>query len=49
MKPTKQAGSMMMLWVNTVSPDKQVSTARAINFHEDYEKVLIFVLETGEM
>jgi hypothetical protein len=48
-KPTKQAGSMMMLWVNTVSPDKKVSIARAINFYEDYEKILIFVLETAEM
>ena len=40
---------MMMLWVNTVSPDKKVSIVRAIDFYEDYEKVLIFVLETGEM
>jgi hypothetical protein len=39
----------MMLWTHTVSADKKVSIARAINFYEDYEKVLVFVLETGEM
>ena len=39
----------MLSWVNTVSADKKVSIACAINFYEDYEKVLIFVLETGEM
>ena len=38
----------MILWTNTVNADK-VSIARAIKFYEDYEKLLIFVLETGEM
>ena len=34
---------------NTVNADKKVSIARVISFYEDYEKILIFVLETGEM
>jgi hypothetical protein len=38
----------MMSWTNSVNNDK-ISIARAINFYEDYEKILIFVLETGEM
>ena len=48
-KLTKQLGTMMMLWTNTVNADKKVSIARVISFYEDYEKILIFVLETGEM
>lgn len=39
----------MALWTNTVNPDKKVAIARAIMFYENYEKILIFVLETGEM
>ena len=39
----------MTLWTNTVNSDKKVSIARVISFYEDYEKILIFVLETGEM
>ena len=39
----------MMLWTNTVNADKKVSIARAIKFYEEEEKLLIFVLETGEM
>ena len=39
----------MMLWTNTVNADKKVSIARAIKFYEEEEKMLIFVLETGEM
>ena len=48
-KLTKQPGTMMMLWTNTVNADKKPSIARSIKFYENYEKVLIFVLETGEM
>lgn len=40
---------MMKLWMNNVHADKKVSIARAIEFYEDYKKMLIFVLETGEM
>ena len=39
----------MMLWTNTVNADKKVSIAHAIKFYEEEEKMLIFVLETGEM
>jgi hypothetical protein len=39
----------MMLWTNTVNADKKISIARAIKFYQDYEKMLIFVLETREM
>ena len=40
---------MMKLWTSTVDADKKISIARAIKFYQDYEKVLVFVLETGEM
>jgi hypothetical protein len=40
---------MMKLWTNTVQADKKVSIARTIGFYDDYKKLLIFVLETGEM
>jgi hypothetical protein len=42
-------GTMMKLWTYAINADKKVSIARAIKFYENYEKVLIFVLETGEM
>jgi hypothetical protein len=48
-KVTSKLGTMMKLWTNTVQADKKVSIARAIEFYEDYKKILIFVLETGEM
>ena len=40
---------MMKLWTNSVNGDKKVSIARSIEFYQDYKKMLIFVLETGEM
>ena len=39
----------MLLWTSTVHTDKRVAIARAIHFYDDQRKVLIFVLETGEM
>lgn len=48
-KLTRNLGTMMKLWTNTVNADKKVSIARAIEFYQDYKKMLIFVLETGEM
>jgi hypothetical protein len=39
----------MKLWMNTVHADKKVSIARAIEFYDDHKKLLIFVLETGDM
>jgi len=39
----------MKLWTDTVNANKKVSIARAIEFYQDYKKMLIFVLETGEM
>ena len=39
----------MALWTNTVNADKKVAITWAIKFYENYEKILIFVLETGEM
>jgi hypothetical protein len=39
----------MKLWTNTIDADKKSFIARAIKFYQDYEKILIFVLETGEM
>ena len=40
---------MMVLWTNTVNANKKISIMHGIKFYEDYEKVLIFVLEMGEM
>jgi len=40
---------MMKMWTNTINADKKPSIARAIKFNENYEKIFIFVLETGEM
>jgi hypothetical protein len=40
---------MLKLWTNTVHADKKVSIARAIEFYDDYKKLLVFVLETGDM
>ena len=48
-KLTKQPGTMMTLWTNTVNADKKPSIARDIKFYENYGKILIFVLEIGEM
>lgn len=44
-----ELGTMMRLWTNTAYADKKVSIPRAIEFYQDYKKLLIFVLETGEM
>jgi len=46
---SRNLGTMMKLWTDTVNADKKVSIARAIEFYQDYKKMLIFVLETGEM
>lgn len=40
---------MMLVWTSTVHIDKKVAIARAVHFYDDQRKVLIFVLETGEM
>jgi len=40
---------MMLLWTSTVHADKRTAIARAIRFYDSQRKVLIFVLETGEM
>ena len=39
----------MTLWMNTVNADKKPSIVGGIKFYKNYEKILIFVLETGEM
>jgi hypothetical protein len=39
----------MLLWTSTVHADKRVAIARAIRFYDNQQKILIFVLETGEM
>ena len=46
---SRNLGTMMKLWTDTVNANKKVSIARAIEFYQDYKKMLIFVLETGEM
>jgi hypothetical protein len=43
------AGTMMLLWTSTVHADKRVAIPRAIRFYDNQRKILIFVLETGEM
>ena len=43
------AGTMMLLWASTVHADKRTAIARAIHFYDNHQKVLIFMLETGEM
>ena len=48
-KLTKQPGTMMTLWMNTINADKKASITYGIKFYDDYEKILIFVLEMGEM
>ena len=48
-KLTKQPGTMMTLWTNTINANKKASIACGIKFYDDYEKILIFVLEMGEM
>lgn len=40
---------MMLLWTSTVHADKRTAIARAIRFYDSQRKILIFVLETGEM
>jgi hypothetical protein len=39
----------MRFWTKTISDNKKPSIACSINFYDNYEKVLIFVLEMGEM
>jgi len=39
----------MRVWTKTINADKKPSIARSIKFNENYENILIFVLETGEM
>ena len=40
---------MMLLWISTVHVDKSIAIACAIHFYNSQQKILIFVLETGEM
>ena len=40
---------MMLLWTSTVHVDKRMAIAQAIHFYDSQQKILIFVLETGEM
>ena len=42
-------GPMMELWSVKSDPGKKVSIPRSIQFYEGGKKILIFVLETGEM
>lgn len=42
-------GTMLLLWTYTVHADKRVAIARAVRFYDNHRKILIFVLETGEM
>jgi len=42
-------GTMMELWSAKSDPEKKVSIPRSIQFYEGGKKILIFILETGEM
>ena len=46
---TGRNGTMMELWSVRSNPEKKVSIPRSIQFYEGGKKVLIFILETGEM
>ena len=39
----------MKLWTNTVHADEKVSITQAIEFYDNYKKLLVFVLEMGVM
>ena len=43
------AGTVMLLWASTVHADKRTAIVHAICFYNNHQKVLIFMLETGEM
>ena len=43
------AGTMSELWSFKSDPVKKISIPRSIQFYEGGKKVLIFILETGEM
>lgn len=44
-----KTGTMMKLWSVGSDPEKKVSIPRSIQFYEGGKKILIFILETGEM
>ena len=48
-KATLILGTMMKLWTNTVHADEKVSITQAIEFYDNYKKLLVFVLEMGVM
>jgi hypothetical protein len=39
----------MEMWTVRSDPEKKVSIPRSIQFYEGGKKILIFILETGEM
>jgi hypothetical protein len=44
-----KTGTMMELWSVRSDSEKKVSIPRSIQFYEGGKKILIFILETGEM
>ena len=42
-------GTMVCLWQATVDCNKVACIAKSVRFYESGQKVLIFVLESGEM
>lgn len=42
-------GTMIELWTVRSDPEKKISIPRSIHFYEGGKKLLIFILETGEM
>jgi hypothetical protein len=42
-------GTMTELWSVKGDPEKKVAIPRSIQFYEGGKKILIFILETGEM
>jgi len=40
---------MVLLWAATADPDKAACIAKNVRFYNGGRKVLVFVLETGEM
>lgn len=40
---------MVLLWTATADPEKGACIAKSIRFFDGGRKVLVFVLETGEM
>ena len=46
---SKLLGTMVLLWTHPVDQEKTAYIAKSVHFYDGGRKVLIFVLESGEM